>query len=111
MGDAYNAYGILHDATTTVSEGNVLNVEGLSSATMQIGGTSTNFTVQFETSISGLLWSPYCGTCNTDMITLLSTTSKTGESWDFEIENYRYLRANITDINDGNITVEAYARR
>ena len=98
----------LHNAQTQVSVGEDIIVDNVSSLSLQIYGTSTSFTLEFEVSLDGENFDDIMGDNKGDYsIYSASTTSK--GCWEFDVSGWAYFRAKLTAIGNGNITVLANA--
>jgi hypothetical protein len=100
---------VLQNVATVAGIGTYIPVGEASSVLLTVGGTSTNFTINFETSIDGVLYVPIDGNLinNTATAVAACTTSTLTQGWQFDVPALTYFRANLITIANGNINVVA----
>lgn len=99
---------ILQNATTIISIGTPFSVNAYKTITIEITGTSTSRTINFEaSSVSGV----YYAIQGVKLLDYSMATSTTGnnEVWTFDITGLENFRANVTAIAAGNVTVKGKA--
>lgn len=98
----------IHDAITAISTGIELGISGEDSLAIDITGTATSFTANFEGSINDkTTWEPI-GMVNKADFTTGITTSTKNRIYETDVSLLTHFRVNVTAISGGNITV--YAR-
>lgn len=99
---------ILQNATTIVSVGTPFSVNAFKTITIEISGTSTSRTINFEAcSVSGAYY-PITGVKLLDYSMATSTTGN-NEVWQFDITGMENFRTNVTSIVGGSVTVKGKA--
>ncbi len=103
---------MLHDRTTTISNGTALTVQSMKSIGVSIAGTSTDFNVVFEASFNGTDFYPIMGRKADDTtITFITSVSELNKIILFNVASYIKFRARVESINDGYVTIEASEER
>lgn len=97
-----------HDEATVAADGTAFTVGGHTTLTVEITGTSTSRTVDFKgagpdgtyRSISGV---------NLDGLASATSTTGTGELWQFDITGLETVIMDLSAVSDGNVTVKGRA--
>lgn len=98
----------LQNAATATGNGTALDVKGLKTLTVEVSGTSTSRTVIFEgASVSGTYY-PITGVKLSDYTSATQTTG-TGEVWQFDITGLVNVRARVSAVAGGNVSVKGKA--
>lgn len=97
-----------HDAKTTTGNGTALEVKGLSTLTIEIYGTSSSRTVTFYAKSKSGTLRALMGVRLSDFATATSTTG-TGEIWQFDITGLDYVVMDLTAVDGGNVSVKGRA--
>lgn len=97
-----------HDAVVAPADGTDATVTGYKIIAVQINGTSSSRAVQFSGSVDGAVGSFY-PVMGVNMATWDSATSTTGtgELWQFDIGGLNYFRARVDAVSGGNVTVKS----
>lgn len=96
---------IFLDSVSSVTSGSVFPIGRFTTVTLEITGTSTSRTINFEgSSVSGTFYQIQ-GTKLSDL-TLASQTSGTGELWQFTVTGLVSFRTNLTAVAGGTVTVK-----
>jgi hypothetical protein len=99
---------VFHDAATAVSTGLSLDVYRLRTLTIEVSGTSATRTVAFKgIGPSGTAYA-IAGVKLSDLTTG-STTTGTGELWQFDITGLTQVIMDLTAVAGGNVTVKGKA--
>lgn len=97
-----------HDAATVAANGVFLEVRYFKTLTIEIYGTSTGRTVTFYGKGSGGTLRALMGVNLATLATATSTTG-TGELWQFDITGLNKVYMDLTAITDNNVTVKGRA--
>lgn len=96
------------DAITATGTGTTFVVNGNKTITLEISGTSTSRTIQFQASGPSGTFYPISGVNLSDM-SVSSATTGTGALWQFDVTGVESFRANVTGIAGGNVTIKGKA--
>jgi hypothetical protein len=100
----------LQDTVTSASAGKIISCWNTNRLVAHVKGTSTTFTINFQASLDGKNDEDFFnveGYKKSDITTRTSSVTSTGDGWDFDVTPYKYFRANVSSISDGNITIIA----
>ena len=101
-------YSVLHDATTTISDGEIINIKEAKELGLSISGTSTSFTVEFYGSIDGVNYDLIEGSKMSSSLPFITSTTSVG-LFSIDIAALVYFKAKISAIANGNVSVTAHA--
>ena len=99
----------LHSTQTQTSQGDVIIVDDVTTLIIAVSGTSTSFTLGFLSSLDGVNYFPLSGNKMSDYSTFATSTTETGQAWQFDVTGLCYFKANLSSISNGNISVLAKA--
>lgn len=99
---------IFHDAATVAGSGTIFDVGGYKTLTVEIYGTSTSRTVEFvargpsgtDVALSGV---------NVSTNAVATSTTGTGEIWQFDITGLISVFMNLSAVAGGNVSVKGRA--
>lgn len=94
-----------HDAATVAANGTVLTVNGYKTLTVEIYGTSTSRTVAFKGRGPSGEDRSLMGVNLSDFSTATSTTG-TGELWQFDITGLTSVFMDLTSVSGGNVSIK-----
>lgn len=88
----------LQNASSTTGVGTVYTLTGEKTLDIEITGTSTSRTINFEKQMSnGGAWYPIIGFKTSDIaLPMAISTISNGETWQFDVTNVYAFRANLT---------------
>ena len=99
---------IFQDQATSVGAGTIFAVGGYKNLTIEIFGTSTSRTITFlGTSKSGIARNMQG--CRIPDFTMASSTTSTGEIWQFDITGLNSVTMNLTAVAGGDVSVAGRA--
>jgi len=100
---------IIHDESETLQVGSIVIVKDATDLAIQIFGTSTIFTVDFEASLDGIHFDTFEGYKIGDTTKTLITNATSNGLYEFDVTLMRAFRANLKTISNGNVSVVAIA--
>lgn len=95
-----------HNEATTAGTGTVYNVADYDTLVVEIYGTSTSRTVEFKVKGPSGASYPLQGSKVGDAATMATSTTGTGEMWEFEISAYTSVYMNLSAVSGGNVTIK-----
>lgn len=90
------------------ADGSDADVRGFKTIALQISGTSASRTVQFKASVDGTNFVDIAGV-NAATFSVATSTTGTGEIWQFDTSGFKYFRARLEAVSGGNVTVVSNA--
>lgn len=99
----------LHDQSTSVGAGKIIEVVDDNKLGVHTFGTSTDFKIEFKGSSDGENWFEIYGTeagTNNYQASFVDAVNK-GRQYEFNVDNCMYFKSDLTHIENGNISVVA----
>jgi hypothetical protein len=97
---------LFQDAATTTGNGNLLYITKADLVTLEIYGTATSGTVIFEGLMPSGVYYPVRGLRLSDY-TIATQSVALGELWEIDASNFVAIRARISAVGGGYITVNS----
>ena len=97
-----------HDVATVAANGAALDVDGFKTLTVEVYGTSTSRNINFlGKGPSGATRSlPGCKMSGDTNFTMATSTTSTGEIWQFDITGLEYVLMDLTAVAGGNVSIK-----
>ncbi|MEW5804670.1 MAG: hypothetical protein AB1847_21480 [bacterium] len=99
---------IIHNAATVPGAGEEIDVTAHGTLNLQITGTASSFSLSFLGSVDGINFLPVSA-MNLKTFNLSTTATKLDEIWQMDVSSMKAVRAELTAVSGGNVTVKAMA--